>query len=334
VRLVTYSHNGKSFAGLLSSSFRHIFPLDNLGYADALAFIVAGENSWKNASDRANVVSTKEMIARSEVTLLPPLPRPGKFLCIGANYLDRASELGLERPAVPEVFIKFPSTIIGHGADVIIPSMTKQPDYEAELAIVIGKTCKRIAAKDWQEHVFGYTIVNDISARDPELANSSWNKGKNFDTFAPIGPAIVCKNEVPNPHVLNITLAIDGMVMQSSNTRRMIFKIPELMAYLSDSVTLEPGDIISTGTPAGCGFRHKPQRWLKPGDTVTIKIEGIGSLRNKILAESPYTEHAGQSQISDGRVEHGPGVSHVRRSRARSRGLLRDRRDFVAEIEI
>ncbi|WP_158790349.1 fumarylacetoacetate hydrolase family protein [Granulicella sp. L60] len=333
MRLVTYSHNSKIFAGLLSASFRHIFPLDNLGYGGALAFVVAGEKAWKNASEWANMVSTREMVARSEVALLPPLPRPGKFLCIGANYRDRASEVGLNRTAVPEIFTKFPSAIVGHGANVIIPSMTKQPDYEAELAIVIGKTCKRVAAKDWQEYVFGYTIVNDISARDPELANSPWNKGKNFDTFAPVGPAIVCKNEIPDPHVLNISLAIDGVVMQNSNTRRLIFKIPELIAYLSNSITLEPGDIISTGTPAGCGFRHNPQRWLRHGDTVTIKIEGIGSLRNKFLSESLGGEHA-DLQTSNKREEHGRGVSHARRSRARSRGLLRDRRDFVAETEI
>jgi 2-keto-4-pentenoate hydratase/2-oxohepta-3-ene-1,7-dioic acid hydratase in catechol pathway len=285
VRLITYAEKGKNFAGLLSASFEYIFPLDNLGYTDALAFITAGEDAWNSAWEQATTVSTREMIALSQVTLLSPLPNPGKFLCIGANYRDHAAEIGLKPPLVPEIFTKFPSAIVGHCAEVIIPFATRQPDYEAELAVVIGKTCKRVASKDWQEYVFGYTIVNDISARDPEFGNLPWNKGKNFDTFAPVGPAIVCKNEIPNPHVLGINLTIDGMLMQSSNTRRLIFKIPELIAYLSSIMTLKPGDIISTGTPSGCGCRRKPQRWLKPGEIMTIKIEGIGSLRNKIIAE-------------------------------------------------
>jgi len=150
---------------------------------------------------------------------------------------------------------------------------------------VIGKTARRVEVENWQEYVFGYTILNDVSARDVQLSTSQWSLGKSFDTFAPIGPAVVSKDEIADPHVLDIKLSIDGEVLQHSNTRELIFKVPDLIEYLSNIVTLEPGDVISTGTPAGVGLGRTPQRWLKAGETMTIVVEEIGSLTNPVVAE-------------------------------------------------
>jgi 2-keto-4-pentenoate hydratase/2-oxohepta-3-ene-1,7-dioic acid hydratase in catechol pathway len=219
------------------------------------------------------------------VRLLSPLPRPGKILCVGLNYRDHAIESKMELPKVPAVFTKFSNSVTGHGANVVIPGMTKQADYEAEMAVVIGKTARRVTVEGWQEFVFGYTILNDVSARDVQLSTSQWSLGKSFDTFAPIGPVIVSKDEIADPHVLDIKLSIDGEVLQHSNTKELIFRVPELIAYLSSIVTLEPGDLISTGTPAGVGLGRTPQRWLKAGETMTVEVEKIGALTNPITAE-------------------------------------------------
>ena len=284
MRLVSYKRNDQILPGLLSEPAAGIFPLEKIGYTSALAFISAGEASWEAAAGRAKSADTAELFPLSDVTLVAPLPRPGKFLCIGVNYRDHSTETKLALPSVPEVFAKFTNSIIGDGATIEIPAATKQPDYEAELAVVIGKTCRRVAAEDWQQFVFGYTIVNDVSARDVQFATSQWSMGKSFDTFGPIGPSIVTKDEIPDPHTLQIKLSIDGEVLQNSNTNQLIFNVPRLIAYISSIITLDPGDIISTGTPAGVGFGRKPQRWLRPGETMRTSIEGIGELRNPIVA--------------------------------------------------
>jgi 2-keto-4-pentenoate hydratase/2-oxohepta-3-ene-1,7-dioic acid hydratase in catechol pathway len=190
----------------------------------------------------------------------------------------------MELPKVPTIFLKLPSAVIGPDEPVNIPSLTQQPDYEVEFAIVIGKQGRNIAKENWLDHVFGYTILNDVSARDIQLATSQWILGKSFDTFCPIGPAIVTKDEVPDPHNLDIQLSIGGEVLQHSNTRELIFKAPELIAYISSITALEPGDIISTGTPAGVGLGRTPQRWLKPGETMIAEIEGLGQLINPVVA--------------------------------------------------
>ncbi len=175
--------------------------------------------------------------------------------------------------------------MIGPGAEIVLPKVSKMPDYEAEFAFVIGRGGRNISAEDWRGHVFGYTIVNDVSARDYQRATSQWLMGKTFDTFAPIGPWIVTADEIPDPHELDIEMRVNGEVMQHSNTRELIFTIPDLIAFLSSVFTLEPGDIISTGTPAGVGFVRKPPRYLQPGDETVIKVEGIGELRNPVVAE-------------------------------------------------
>ena len=167
----------------------------------------------------------------------------------------------------------------------MLPRNSAKPDYEAEFAVVIGKRGRHIPEDRWREYVFGYTILNDVSARDFQMATSQWMMGKTFDTFAPFGPAVVTADEVPDPHNLAISLTLNGEVMQNSNTGNMIFKMPRLIAFLSSVFTLEPGDIISTGTPAGVGFARKPPRWLKPGDEVTVRVEGLGELTNPVVAE-------------------------------------------------
>ncbi len=220
-----------------------------------------------------------------EVRLLAPVPRPPKFICIGLNYLDHAKETGQQVPKVPTVFNKFTNVVIGPDAQIVLPAASKAPDYEAELAVVIGPGGRNIPADSAMDHVFGYTIVNDVSARDIQNATSQWLLGKTCDTFAPMGPWIVTADEIADPQVLDISLEIGGELLQNSNTRELIFRIPRLIEYISSVVTLEPGDIIATGTPGGIGFTRKPQRLLKAGDEVIIRIQGIGELRNPVVAE-------------------------------------------------
>ena len=188
-------------------------------------------------------------------------------------------------PKLPVAFFKMTTAIIGPGENIVLPKNSTQPDYEAELAFVIGKSGYRIPAAAWREHVYGYTIVNDVSARDVQVATSQWSLAKSFPTFCPMGPSIVTADEIADPHALDIGLTIDGEVLQNSNTRELIFKIPDLIANISSITPLLPGDIVSTGTPSGVGMGRTPQRWLKPGDSVTVTVEGLGSLTNPVVAE-------------------------------------------------
>jgi 2-keto-4-pentenoate hydratase/2-oxohepta-3-ene-1,7-dioic acid hydratase in catechol pathway len=225
-------------------------------------------------------------IAAEDVTLMAPLQRPPRIFGIGLNYREHAAESKMKVQAVPTVFLKLASSIVGPDADVILPYDSTQPDYEAEFAVVIGAPGHRIAASDWEKHVFGYTIVNDVSARDTQLATSQWTLGKSYPTFTPMGPAIVTKDEIADPHTLDIRLMLSGEVMQSANTKDLIFRVPELIAYISSIVPLEAGDIISTGTPPGVGLGRTPQRWLFPDKEMVIDIEGLGTLRNRTRAET------------------------------------------------
>jgi 2-keto-4-pentenoate hydratase/2-oxohepta-3-ene-1,7-dioic acid hydratase in catechol pathway len=214
--------------------------------------------------------------------LRPPILRPGKIICVGRNYAEHARERGAEVPARPIYFLKSNNTICGPGDPIRVPSNSKQVDYEAELAVVMGKGGKQIPEEKAYEHIAGYMILNDVSARDMQAADKQWFRGKSCDTFAPIGPWIVTTEEIPDPHILRISLTLNGQTMQDSSTGNMIFKIPYLVSYLSQSLTLEPGDIISTGTPEGIGAGRTPPVFLKSGDTVSIAIEKIGTLTNPV----------------------------------------------------
>lgn len=269
MRLVTFSVDGKAEAGLLASN-----QVTGFG-KDMLAVIASGE-----------LVPTGSAHDLKDVGILAPIPRPPKLICIGLNYLDHAKETGQQVPDVPTVFNKFTNVVIGPGESIVLPNASKAPDYEAEMAVVIGPGGRNIPTGKAMDHVFGYTIVNDVSARDIQSATSQWLLGKTCDTFAPMGPWIVTADEVADPHALDIWLEIDGQRLQNSNTRELIFKIPRLIEYISSVVTLEPGDVIATGTPGGIGFKRNPQRLLKPGDEVVIHVEGIGELRNPVVAET------------------------------------------------
>ena len=243
-----------------------------------------------DAMRRAAKVAKKggDGVSVESATLLAPVTDPGKILCIGLNYRDHAIEGGKAIPTEPVVFGKFINTILAPGAAIKLPKVAEKVDYEAELVIVIGKTGKHIPNDDSAfEYVGGYTCGHDVSARDWQFRGEEkqWIIGKTFDTFAPIGPVVVTPDEVGDPHVLQVQLRLNGTTMQNSNTKEFIFGVPHLLWFLSQVVTLEPGDLIFTGTPPGVGIARKPPVLLKAGDVVEVEIENIGVLRNPVVAE-------------------------------------------------
>ncbi len=213
-----------------------------------------------------------------------PIDRPGKIVCVGLNYRDHAEEQGVELPAAPLFFAKYPTALIGPGEPIVIPPVVQQCDYEAELAVVIGERVKAVSTENALEAVRGYLCANDVSARDLQFADGQWTRGKSPDTFCPVGPRLVPAAEVPDPHALRIRALVNGEVLQDSTTANLIFGIDEIISYASQTSTLEPGDLILTGTPAGVGVFRNPKRLLQPGDEVTIEIERIGALTNPVVA--------------------------------------------------
>ena len=223
------------------------------------------------------------LLARGSVRLLAPVPRPGKVICIGLNYRDHAAESGMAIPERPLVFSKFASCVIGPDEEVVLPPESEQVDYEAELGFVIGRRAWRVSAADAQRHVLGYANVNDVSARDFQFADGQWQRGKACDTFCPFGPFIATPDEIGDPHRLRIALRLNGRTMQDSRTDQLIFGVPALVEHLSRFVTLEPGDLVSTGTPPGVGFARKPPVFLQPGDRMEVEVEGLGLLVNPVV---------------------------------------------------
>jgi 2-keto-4-pentenoate hydratase/2-oxohepta-3-ene-1,7-dioic acid hydratase in catechol pathway len=276
MRLVSFSESGGAVKpGFLFEDTGTILDLSPNGFGSTLDVISQG-------STQAAAV---RKVPLGQVRLHAPLPNPPRVFAIGLNYRDHATESGMELPTTPVVFFKLTTSVIGPGEAIVLPKNSTQPDYEAEFAFVIGKGGYRIPASAWREHVYGYTIVNDVSARDVQFASTQWSMSKSFPTFCPLGPAIVTVDEIADPHQLGISLTIDGERLQNSNTRELVFKIPELIEYLSSITPLLPGDIISTGTPPGVGLGRNPKRWLRPGETVTVTVEGLGSLTNPVVAE-------------------------------------------------
>lgn len=221
---------------------------------------------------------------RREIAIGPPVPRPGKIICIGLNYRDHAEESGMPIPQSPIVFSKFGTCAIGTGEAIRIPTGSEQVDYEAELAFVIGRFSKNVPKENAMQHVFGYTNFNDVSARDFQFADGQWQRGKSCDTFAPMGEFIATADEIRDPHDLRIQFRLNGKTLQDSSTAQLIFRIPELIEFLSKVITLEPGDVVATGTPPGVGFARKPPVFMKPGDTAEVEIEGLGVLKNGVAA--------------------------------------------------
>ncbi len=283
MRFVTIQRDGYTEPGVLLDG--RVIPIQGAGLASLLEVIAGGADAQNRVRRWIGGPPSSHSLDPAGLTFAAPIPRPPKVICIGLNYRDHAAESKLAIPEVPTMFAKFPTAVVGPGHPIVLPRNSTKPDYEAEFAVVIGRRGRHVAEDRWRDYVFGYTILNDVSARDFQMATSQWMIGKTFDTFAPIGPAIVTADEIADPHNLRISLTINGETMQDSNTGNLIFKLPQLIAYLSSVFTLEPGDIIATGTPAGVGFARKPPRWLQPGDEVRIQIEGIGELVNPVVAE-------------------------------------------------
>src|SRR4051794_39902629 len=285
MRLLTFEADGKVRPGVLLET-NGIFDLSTAGFPSMLDVIEANSGDLRNLQKLLPEASADTAYSLGTVKLLAPIPKPRKLICVGLNYRDHATETGSEIPEVPTIFNKFATAVIAPGENIILPRVSKTPDYEAEFAFIVGRGGRHISAESWKDHVFGYTIVNDVSARDYQRATTQWLMGKTFDTFAPMGPWIVTADSIPDPHNLDIRLEINGETLQDSNTRELIFKIPDLIAFLSSVFTLEPGDIVSTGTPSGVGVARNPPRFLQPGDDVAVKIPAIGELRNPVVAET------------------------------------------------
>jgi len=212
-----------------------------------------------------------------------PAVYPSKILAIGRNYAEHAAEGGAELPKAPLLFNKLPNALSAHNAPIVLPIISEQVDFEAELAVIIGRTARRVSEAEALEHIFGYSLINDVSARDLQFGDGQWTRGKSLDTFAPLGPFITTRDEIEDVQTLKIEGVLNGEVMQSSNTSRMIFKVAYLVSYLSQGITLQPGDVIASGTPDGVGIFRKPPVLLKAGDVFEVKIEKVGALRNPVV---------------------------------------------------
>ena len=228
--------------------------------------------SWPEASS----------FSLSGVRITAPIARPGKIVAIGLNYRDHCVEQGIEPPTTPLIFAKFPTSVTGPYDPIVLPSEDMQVDYEAELGVVIGRNATRVRSGDAMNYIAGYCVLNDVSARKWQFSDKQWVRGKSCDTFCPIGPWLTTREEIADPHALHISTRVNGQVLQDSNTSNLIFRIPELVEFITASITLEPGDIIATGTPVGVGCFRKPPIFLQPGDMVEIEIEGLGKLQNRV----------------------------------------------------
>jgi 2-keto-4-pentenoate hydratase/2-oxohepta-3-ene-1,7-dioic acid hydratase in catechol pathway len=251
---------------------------------DALECFDLDGRFYKNARAAFDSGNFSKVVKRSDVKLASPVPRPGKIICIGLNYRDHAAESGMDIPKSPVIFSKFSSCAIGPKEPILIPSASAQSDYEAELAFIVGRHVRNVSRDRALDHVLGYTNFNDVSARDFQFADGQWQRGKSCETFAPMGPFVATTDEVPDPQNLSIKLRLNGEPMQDSNTEQMIFGVAELVEFLSRHVTLEPGDVVATGTPPGVGFARKPPVYLKDGDLVEVEIERLGVLSNPVVS--------------------------------------------------
>lgn len=257
---------------------------NSLNAAQLLEFFDLDKNFYRQAEkaskDKNNFFLPK--FRRADVEICAPVPRPGKIICIGLNYRDHAAESGMAIPASPIIFSKFGTCVAAARQPIILPEGSEQVDYEAEFAFIIGRAAQNVSQAEAMSCVFGYTNFNDVSARDFQFADGQWQRGKSCDTFAPVGEFVLTADEIKDPHNLRIRFRLNGETLQDSNTNQLIFKIPEIIEFLSKSITLEPGDIIATGTPPGVGFARKPPIFLKDGDIVEVEVEGLGILSNPV----------------------------------------------------
>jgi 2-keto-4-pentenoate hydratase/2-oxohepta-3-ene-1,7-dioic acid hydratase in catechol pathway len=289
MRLLTFARNGAIRLGALGAGGRQVIDLNRADPdlpSDLITLLASGASGLARAQRALEQAAPEATVALGELTLKPPILHPGKIICIGQNYAEHAAESNAAVSPYPIIFAKYPNALIAGGDPIILPKLSAQVDYEGELAVVIGTRAKNVAEGEALAYVGGYAPFNDVSARDFQARTSQWTIGKTFDTFGPMGPTLTTADEVPDPQNLSIRLSIGGEILQSSRTSKMIFPVATLIAYLSSVMTLEPGDIIATGTPDGVGAARTPQRFLRPGDTVRVEIEGLDVLENPVLAEA------------------------------------------------
>lgn len=283
MKLVTFNYQAVTRVGAVVGNA----VVDSLGAADIpstmLEFLAAGQTALQALQELID--SQQQRLALSDVKVMAPIPRPGKFLGVGLNYADHIAETALQKPEYPTFFTKQSTCVIAQGEAIHVPKVSEKLDYEVELAFVIGKRCRHVPLEDAHKVIAGYTLVNDVSVRDWQFRSPTWTLGKSFDTHGPMGPWIVTADEISDPHNLNLKTWIDDGLRQSSNTQHMIFNCYEMIAYLTQAMTLEPGDVIATGTPSGVGVKMKPRGYMQAGQTVKIEIEHIGSLANPVIDE-------------------------------------------------
>lgn len=280
MKLISYLHEGREGFGAITDA--GVVDLTGLSYPNLAGLLGDADGIGKA---RAAIGNSPSTIPLERVTLHAPIPRPGKVICIGLNYSDHAKEGGAELPKKQVMFAKWPTSITDPGAAIALVTDSDKIDYEAELVAVIGRTAKNVPPERAMDHVAGYTIANDVSARDVQLSEGGqWTRGKAFDDFAPMGPWLVTADEIPDPQTLDIELELNGTIMQRSNTSNMIFGVRELVSFLSRGVTLEPGDVVLTGTPEGVGVFRDPPVLLKPGDVTKVRVAGLGELVNTFKA--------------------------------------------------
>jgi 2-keto-4-pentenoate hydratase/2-oxohepta-3-ene-1,7-dioic acid hydratase in catechol pathway len=282
MKLYTFEVNGQQRLGAEQNG--RLVDLQTVA-GDMLALVKAGPEAL--AAARRRLEQASESIPIDQVRLLAPIPRPGKILCSGLNYRSHVEENpGAKLPDEPFFFAKMPSGVIGPGQPIVHPQRTRQMDYEVEFAVVIGRSMRNVSEAEVMDHIFGYTILHDVSARDVQFKDSQITLGKNFDTFAPMGPCIVTADEITDPARLRLRSWLNGQLMQDRTNEDWLFPLPKLLASLAEVMTLEPGDVVSTGTPAGVGVFRQPPVFLQPGDVVVLEIEGIGRLENPVVAEA------------------------------------------------
>lgn len=290
MRLVTFTHAGRTALGALLSGpdgerVVDLHSLDGRIPASMLEFLAAGAAAHDLARHALAGVAAGAGAPLAEVVLQAPIPRPGKIICIGQNYRGHVRETNAAMPDTPVIFAKYSNAVTGPGEPIVLPQAVERPDYEGELGVVIGRRCRNVPEAEALDYVAGYVAVNDVSARDWQFRNSQWTLGKTPDTFCPIGPALVTADEVGDPQALALRTVVSGEVLQQGHTSDMIFPVAHLIWDMARIMTLEPGDVIATGTPSGVGFTRTPPRYLRPGDIVRIEIERIGALENPVIAE-------------------------------------------------
>ncbi len=304
MRLITYSHDDVSSIGLevdagilnlpnFASVFASEYNLTDEGFPSKMIDFLqsySGINKARELCEKYTELPEDKrpnQISQDTVKYKAPIRRPGKIIALGLNYKDHIEETGREVPDFPVIFGKFPSSIANPNEEIPIPEITDQLDWEVELGIVVGRNCKNATEDDALNYVAGYTIVNDLSARDLQNSDGQWIRGKSLDGLCPMGPCIVTTDELGAAANLEMYTKVNGVTKQKSTTANLLFGVPEIVSYLSKSFTLEPGDVIATGTPSGVGFARDPPEFLKPGDEMELYVEGIGTLRNKIVAKNP-----------------------------------------------